>query len=115
MGRPIETAPDTHLLLWLSDEPSDLAPEAPEMLEHSSNEVLFSVASVWEFAIKFALGRPDFRVDPRVLRRGLLDNGYAELPVTADHALDTLALPRSTRTRSTGSSSRKRRLRASCC
>jgi len=54
---------------------------------------LFSVASVWEIAIKFALGRPDFRVDPRALRRGLLDNGYAELPVTADHALATLALP----------------------
>jgi len=83
--------PDTHLLLWLSEEPPDSPLESRELLGDSSNEMVFSVASVWEIAIKFALGRPDFRVDPRVLRRGLLDNGYAELPVTADHALATLA------------------------
>ena len=57
------------------------------------HQVLFSVASLWEVAIKFALGRPEFHVDPRVLRRGLLDNGYAELTVTADHALATVSLP----------------------
>ena len=54
---------------------------------------MFSVVSLWEIAIKFALGRPDFQVDPRVLRRGLLDNGYRELPITADHALATAGLP----------------------
>ena len=85
--------PDTHLLLWLSEEPPDLPLEARELLGDSSNEMVFSVASVWEIAIKFALGRPDCRVDPPVLWRGLLDNGYAELAVTADHALATLALP----------------------
>jgi len=85
--------PDTHLLLWLSEEPPDLPLEARELLGDSSNEMVFSVASVWEIAIKFALRRPNFRVDPPVLRRGLLDNGYAELAVTADHALATLALP----------------------
>jgi len=79
--------------LWLCEEPPDLPLEARELLRDGSNEMVFSVASVWEIAIKFALGRPDFRVDTRVLRRGLLDNGYAELAVTADHALATLALP----------------------
>ena len=85
--------PDTHLLLWFSEEPPDLPSGARELLGDSSNEVMFSVASLWEIAIKFALGRPDFRVDPRVIRRGLLDNGYTELSVTADHALVTVVLP----------------------
>ena len=30
-------------------------------------------------AIKRGLGRKDFKVDARLLRRGLLDNGYGEL------------------------------------
>jgi hypothetical protein len=44
-------------------------------------------ASLWEVAIKSMLGRPDFRVDARVLRRGLLENGYGELATAWDHAV----------------------------
>jgi PIN domain nuclease of toxin-antitoxin system len=35
-------------------------------------------------AIKRGLGRADFQVDARLLRRGLLDNGYSELPIISD-------------------------------
>ena len=38
-------------------------------------------------------GRENFRVDPRLLRRGLLDNGYSELPITSQHAVGVDALP----------------------
>lgn len=54
---------------------------------------MFSSASLWEVAIKRGLGRPDFRVDPRLLRRGLLDNGYSELPITSEHAVAVDGLP----------------------
>jgi PIN domain nuclease of toxin-antitoxin system len=57
------------------------------------NELLFSAASLWEITIKNALGRDDFRVEPRVLRRALLDNGYVELPITSDHAVNVDSLP----------------------
>ena len=63
------------------------------LLSDPGNEIVFSVASLWEVAIKFALGRPEFDVDPRILRRGLLDNGFVELAVTAQHALETISLP----------------------
>jgi len=43
--------------------------------------------------IKRALGRDDFEVDPHLLRRGLLDNGYGELPISSEHALAVGALP----------------------
>lgn len=49
--------------------------------------------SLWEVVIKRALGRPDFRIDPRLLRRGLVENGYVELAVTSDHALAVDLLP----------------------
>ncbi|CEF43111.1 pilus retraction motor protein PilT (plasmid) [Acetobacter senegalensis] len=32
-------------------------------------------------------GRADFQVDPHLLRRGLIENGYEELPITSQHAL----------------------------
>ncbi len=49
--------------------------------------------SIWEVAVKSALGRKDFQFDPRALRRNLLDNGYIELPLTSDHALAVQGLP----------------------
>lgn len=48
---------------------------------------------MWEVVIKRSLGRDDFQVDARVLRRGLLDNGYRELPITSAHAVALQGLP----------------------
>jgi PIN domain nuclease of toxin-antitoxin system len=62
-------------------------------LSDPRNELLFSAASLWEVAVKATLGRPDFQVDPRLLRRGLIDNGYTELPVTSQHAVSIDTLP----------------------
>ena len=36
----------------------------------------------------------DFKVDPRLLRRGLLDNGYSELAVLSDHIVAVDSMPR---------------------
>ena len=73
---------DTHLLLWAAGQPERLSAKAKKRLSDPANELLFSAASLWEIAIENTLGREDFHVDPRILRRGLLDNGYLELPVT---------------------------------
>ena len=83
---------DTHLLLWAASEPSRLSPSARRLINDSDNELIFSAASVWEVTIKSGLGKDGFRVHPGLLRRGLLDNSYSELPVTSEHtvALDSL-------------------------
>ncbi len=57
------------------------------------NELLFSAASLWEVTIKRGLGRDDFQVEPRLLRRGLRDNGYSELAITSEHAIAIDLLP----------------------
>ena len=85
---------DTHLLLWAGLDPDRLPPIARTMMRDLENEPFFSAVSIWEIAIKFELGRPDFRVDPSLFRRGLLDNEYAELPVTSRHATAVATLPR---------------------
>jgi PIN domain nuclease of toxin-antitoxin system len=84
---------DTQLLLWAAGQPERLSARARKLLQDPRNELLFSAASLWEIAIKKTLGRDDFRVEPRLLRRGLLDNGYLELPVTSQHAVSIDGLP----------------------
>jgi len=83
---------DTHLLLWAAGQPDRLSKTARDLIEAQSSELIFSVASLWEIVIKRGLGREDFKVDARVLRRGLRDNGYTELPIASEHvvAIDTL-------------------------
>ncbi len=84
---------DTQVLLWAAGQPERLPAAARRLLSDRRNELLFSAASLWEVAIKNTLGRDDFRVEPSLLHRGLLDNGYTELPVTSRHALGVAALP----------------------
>jgi len=84
---------DTHLLLWAADSFERLPPDAQDLMGAPDNELIFSVASLWEIAIKRGLGRDDFAVDARVLRRGLLDNGYRELAILSAHAVAIDALP----------------------
>jgi PIN domain nuclease of toxin-antitoxin system len=84
---------DTHLLLWAALQPARLSSIARALLSDQSNDLLFSSASLWEVTIKHGRGRADFQVDPRLLRRGLLDNGYSELAITGLHALAVGSLP----------------------
>ena len=84
---------DTHLLLWAAGPCERLSEVARAMIESPDNELFFSAASLWEIAIKRGLGRADFQVDTRSLRRALLDNGYHELPITSAHAVAIDVLP----------------------
>jgi PIN domain nuclease of toxin-antitoxin system len=84
---------DTHVLLWAAGQPSRLPAAARRLLNDPRNEPVFSSASLWEIAIKSGLGRGDFQVDARSLRRELLDNGYLELPITSEHAVAIDCLP----------------------
>ena len=84
---------DTHLLLWVAGQPERLSQAARELIEDKDNELIFSTASLWEVVIKRGLARDDFKVDPRLLRRGLLDNAYSELPIGSEHVVAIDALP----------------------
>ncbi len=85
---------DTHLLLWAADSLERVPAGARALMADLENELLFSVVSLWEVAIKNGLNRPDFQVDARLLRRGLIDNGYVELPMSGEHAVAVDTLPR---------------------
>ncbi len=84
---------DTQLLLWLAITPQRLPAPLRSALRDRRTPVLFSVASLWEVAIKTSLGKPGFRVDADQLRQGLRRQGLVELAIEAEHCLAVQHLP----------------------
>jgi PIN domain nuclease of toxin-antitoxin system len=65
---------DTHVVLWAASDPDRLDAPARAVIEEGTNDVLVSVVSAWEIAIKQSLGKLDLpapaeRWLPEVLRR----------------------------------------------
>lgn len=84
---------DTHLLLWASQKSSRLSSAALRYIGDPDNELVFSVASLWEFGIKYAKAPAQFGLSPSELREALLQNGYSELAITGKHVLAVSNLP----------------------
>jgi PIN domain nuclease of toxin-antitoxin system len=81
---------DTHVFLWaMSGDRKLLARAQATMLE--ADAVFVSAASIWEIAIKSALGKLDADVNELVAR--MAEAGFRELPVTAVHAAAVRDLP----------------------
>lgn len=81
---------DTHVLLWAAVDSPRIKSIRSRLLA-PDNEVYFSVASLWEIAIKVSLGK--LQADAAAIRSAALDNGFAELPIRGPHALRVGALP----------------------
>jgi PIN domain nuclease of toxin-antitoxin system len=84
---------DTHLLIWSQIDSKRISARTRRLMEDEGNDLYFSVVSLWEIGVKRALKRPEFNIDPRLLRGELLSEGYTELTVSAEHALAVERLP----------------------
>jgi PIN domain nuclease of toxin-antitoxin system len=84
---------DTHLVLWSLLEPDRLSGQARSLLQSRQTALVFSTVCLWEIGIKRGLKKREFQADPRVLRRTMLDDGYEELPVLGQHAVEVDILP----------------------
>jgi len=84
---------DTQLVLWAASRSTRLSERARRLLDDPNSGFMFSSAVIWEVSIKNSLGRPDFTADPRLLRRGLLENGATELEITGEHGIAVSDLP----------------------
>jgi PIN domain nuclease of toxin-antitoxin system len=82
---------DTHVLLWWLADDRKLAKPAREIIANPNNEVHVSSASVWEAAIKAALGRLEIELDD--LEEAIVQNGFRQLPIGFRHALTAGRLP----------------------
>ena len=81
---------DSHVLLWhVLDDPR-LGPRPTALIEADDAEVMVSTASLWEIAIKSALGKLEA---PDDLPERVEPMGFELLQVTAEHAWRVRSLP----------------------
>ena len=85
---------DTHIFIWWADQPERLSPAALSALEDEANELVLSVASVWEMQIKIQLGKLKLSVPLKDLIKNQREtNDLTVLPVALTHVLSLGALP----------------------
>lgn len=82
---------DTHLMLWWLTSDRRLPKQAERLITDSDNEVYVSAASVWEIAIKSALGR--IEGDVTEIEASLEPSGLVQLPINGKHAVQVSKLP----------------------
>lgn len=79
---------DTHVLLWVLNNPAKLSKKTRSLIERS--EVLISAASLWEISIKAALGK--LKANPQDIFDAIEPSGFDVLPVQAAHAIEVFSL-----------------------
>jgi PIN domain nuclease of toxin-antitoxin system len=85
---------DTHSLLWWAANHPSLSGLARKLIEPEKNVILVSVASAWEIAIKFRLGKLPAAANLVNDFAGYLERyGFETLPITLDHAVRAGLLP----------------------
>lgn len=85
---------DTHVALWAITDSPKLPQKARDLIASPKTTVWVSAASVWEIAIKHALGRGDMPVSGRDAARYFAESGYRFLVIEAEHVLAVEDLPR---------------------
>lgn len=84
---------DTHVALWAVTDSPKLPQKARELILSPKTTVWISSASVWEIAIKHALGRGDMPVSSQDAVRYFRESGYRFLAVEPEHAVAIEDLP----------------------
>lgn len=84
---------DTQLVIWVATGDPRLSASTRALIGDPSDQIVFSVVSLWEVAIKSALGRADFRHSAEALRNGALRAGWEEVAISGDHAIAVADLP----------------------
>lgn len=80
---------DTHVVLWWLADDETLSEEVKQIIDTEA-EAFISAASVWEIAIKQALGK---LTGPPDLLDTLDRSGLVELPIRSRHAAEAGGLP----------------------
>ena len=83
---------DSHVFLWWLQDNRRLARNARRVIAAPSSRVLVSAATIWEIAIKLSIGKLKWTAG-MPLDRSITACGFAELPVTAQHAAGVRNLP----------------------
>lgn len=86
---------DTHIVLWAIADTAKLSVEAIKLLESENNEIFYSIASVWEVAIKHKLKPESMPISEEEFVELCENTGFVCLPIYAEHVFSIKTLERS--------------------
>lgn len=85
---------DTQVFLWAIADPQKLQRKARAAIADRQNDVHLSIASIWEIAVKFGLGKLSLPLPPgELLGKNIESMGIRVLAISAEHALAVAQLP----------------------
>lgn len=84
---------DTHVLIWWFEGSPALSKRASSMMGNPNNVVLISAVVGWELAIKVTAGKFHTPALVQDLDGIVQREGFAELPISLDHAVRAGLLP----------------------
>ncbi len=85
---------DTHIFIWWNGSSIELSPSARALCADKNNQLILSMASIWEMQIKYQLGKLNF-INPltEVIRLQQENNGLEILPIRLAHIYALSGLP----------------------
>jgi PIN domain nuclease of toxin-antitoxin system len=84
---------DTHTFLWFVENSPSLSKVSRNLIENKQNQILISIASVWEISIKTSIGKLQIKGTYTSVIDDLNDNDIEILPIMFAHTVENNQLP----------------------
>ncbi|ALG69233.1 type II toxin-antitoxin system VapC family toxin [Beggiatoa leptomitoformis] len=85
---------DTHAFLWFINGDDNLSQHSQLLIQDTNNEVLISIATLWEISIKSSLKKLELAQSFEILiPKELINNKFTLLPITVEHLIQLGKLP----------------------
>lgn len=82
---------DTHALLWWLGDDARLGGRAIDLIADPANDILVSVASLWEIVVKIRIGKLEAEI--MSIERVIARDGFERLGIEAAHLATLATLP----------------------
>jgi PIN domain nuclease of toxin-antitoxin system len=84
---------DSHTFIWLDNDPGKLSPKVAALFSDRTNQLLLSIASVWEMQIKLQIGKLTLPAPlANIITEQHTANGIQLLPIDLSHVLELASL-----------------------
>ena len=78
---------DTHIILWAMNGNNELSEIARDLISDPSNDVFYSIASVWEVTIKHIAHPDKMLITGTQFSENCKKMGFAKLPIREEHIM----------------------------
>jgi PIN domain nuclease of toxin-antitoxin system len=78
---------DTQSFIWFVEDDEKLPSHIRALMENVVNQLVISIASLWEMTIKMSLGKLVLSGDIETMIGKVINNGFTILPIEPEHLI----------------------------